>query len=297
LRILAKPSKDETPGWEVSVYLGGACFAKSLTLSDPFTKVVEDECRWYLEDYLTKTPFEKGRADIATESLNSYADSLFDQLRLSRVWRRLTGPRSPQNKFLEIDIIEDAEDPNAVSSDTVHRLHWEVLEYPRLWKNIDLKTTVRRIIPQKETSTLSIKCVESWSRGVPAVNILLSVSRRLIRGGAEEVDPNSVLESMQTLKRDLETRNALFRLNIEVVRPGSFKALQKHLDKRSKRRCSGDIHIVHFDVHGRIGLGSEKGQEKATTAAFPYFESTRDDARGTPAPTRAIASHAVWNTP
>lgn len=132
---------------------------------------------------------------------------------------------------------------------------------------------------------------------MPAVNILLSVSRRLIRGGAEEVDPNSVLESMQTLKRDLETRNALFRLNIEVVRPGSFKALQKHLDKRSKRRCNGDIHIVHFDVHGRIGLGSEKGQEKATTAAFPYFESTRDDARGTPAPTRNIASHAVWNTP
>ncbi|PMD38652.1 hypothetical protein L207DRAFT_634679 [Hyaloscypha variabilis F] len=289
LRILAKPSKAETPGWEVSVYLGGACFAKSLTLSDPFTKVDEDECRWYLEDYLTKTPFEKSRADIAAESLNSYADSLFDQLRLSRVWRRLAGPRSPKNKFLEIDIIEDTEDLNAVSFDTVHRLHWEVLEYPRLWKNINLKTAVRRIIPQKETSTLSIKRVESWSRGVPAVNILLVVSRRLIRGGAEEVDPNQVLKSMQTLKRDLETRSALFRLNIEVVRPGSFKALQKHLDERSRRRYNGDIHIVHFDVHGRVGLRSEKGQEKATKTAFLYFQSTRDDARGTLAPTRAGA--------
>jgi hypothetical protein len=33
--------------------------------------------------------------------------------------------------------------------------------------------------------------------------------------------------------RDLETRGASFRLNIEVVRPGSFKASQKHLDEKS----------------------------------------------------------------
>jgi hypothetical protein len=287
LRILVQPPKAGSLGWEVSVYLGGACFAKNITLSDPFTKAEEDECRWYLEDYLTKTPFEKARAEIAAESLNSYADSLFDQLRLSRVWRRLSGPSSPKNKVLEIDIVESAEDSTAVSSDTVHRLHWEVLEYPRLWKNVNVRTTVRRIISQEETPAFSIRRVESWSQGVPAVTILLVISRRLLRGGGEEVDPNLVFHSMQTLKKDLETRGAAFRLNIEIVRPGSFKALKKHLDERSKRHRNGDIHIVHFDVHGRVGLRSEKGEAKATTAAFLYFQSGKGD--GTLAPTRAGA--------
>jgi hypothetical protein len=289
LRILAEASKTDVPGWGVAVYLGGACFAKNITLSDPFTNVEEDECRWYLEDYLTKSPFEKGRAELAVESLNSYADSLFEQLHLSRVWRRLSDKTNHSNKVLEIDIVEDTKDSSSVSSDTIHRLHWEVLEWPRLWKNIRLQTLVRRIIPQNEATNLTINRVESWSRGVPSVNVLLVISRRLINQGADEVDPNLALQSLQTLQKDLETREAPFRLNIEIVRPGSFKALKRHLEERSERQHSGHVHIVHFDVHGRVGLRSEKGEDKAITAAFLYFQSGKGDGRLSPTRAGSVA--------
>ncbi|PMD34336.1 hypothetical protein L207DRAFT_570941 [Hyaloscypha variabilis F] len=287
LRIFVEPSKIASPGWEVAVFLGGACFARKIALSDPFTKTEEDECRWYLEDYLTKSPFEKGRADVVVESLESYANNLFNQLCLSRVWRRLSGPASPKHKILEIDVVENAENSTEISSSTIHRLHWEVLESPRLWKNLNIRTVVRRVIPQNGTSISPIKRVESWTRGVPAVNILLVISRKLIRQGSEEVDPGLVFHSLQTLKRDLESRGSAFCLNIEVVRPGSFKALKQHLENKARYERNGDIHIVHFDVHGRVGLRSEKGEDKATTAAFLYFQSGRGD--GKLAPTRAGA--------
>jgi hypothetical protein len=221
----------------------------------------EDKCRWYLEDYLNKLPYERGRADIAAESLNSYANSLFAQLYLRRICTWISGRTSSSHKLLEVDVIKDSQDSNAVSSGTVHRLHWEVLEYPRLWTTANLRTTIRRNISQRETLNLSIKRVESWSQGVPAVNILLVISRRLDGKGREEVDPSLVLHSMQTLKRDLESRGAIFRLNIEIVRPGSFEALEKHLDKRSKHRRNGDIHIVHFDVHGQAGRRVRKAKK------------------------------------
>jgi hypothetical protein len=56
-----------------------------------------------------------------------------------------------------------------------------------------------------------------------------------------EVDPGLVLHSLQILKRDLEARAAPFRLSIEVVRPGSFQALKKHLGESSRRQKEGDI--------------------------------------------------------
>jgi hypothetical protein len=116
-----EPSKIASSGWEVAVFLGGACFARKIALSDLFTTTEEDECRWYLEDYLTKSPFDKGRADVVLESLDSHANNLFNQLCLSQIWRRLSGPASPEHKILEIDIVENAENSTEISSSTIHQ--------------------------------------------------------------------------------------------------------------------------------------------------------------------------------
>lgn len=80
-----------------------------------------------------------------------------------------------------------------------------------------------------------------------------------------EVDPGLVLHSLQILKRDLEARAAPFRLSIEVVRPGSFQALKKHLGESSRRQKEGDIQIVHFDMHG--------GVVERTGPGFSYMEA------------------------
>jgi tetratricopeptide (TPR) repeat protein len=56
------------------------------------------------------------------------------------------------------------------------------------------------------------------------------------------------------------------------VRPGTFAALQRHLEETERKRYPGYFHIVHFDVHGQVGL--RKGV--AAWAAFLYFASARD---------------------
>jgi hypothetical protein len=291
LKILAKPTNAASSGWEVAVYLGGACFARKIELSDPFSRAEEEECRWFLEDYLRKSPYEKARAEVVAESLQAYADSLFEQLHLRRVLRRLAGPTHPSHKVLEIDIVENADNSNAIPSDTIHRFHWELLELPRLWKSLKMRATVRRVIPQKDITTLSIKRVESRSRGVPAVNVLLVIARKLVQNAKthDDIDPNQVYHSLQTIKQDLEARGAPFRLNIEIVRPGSFIALKKHLDERSKLRRDGDIHIVHFDVHGRVGLPKVKGDNKVTKTAFLYFASRTIDFETSPVRAGTVA--------
>ena len=43
-------------------------------------------------------------------------------------------------------------------------------------------------------------------------------------------------------------RNSKLRVNIELLRPGTYEALERHLESKG----SGYYHIVHFDVHGAL---------------------------------------------
>jgi hypothetical protein len=97
----------------------------------------------------------------------------------------------------------------------------------------------------------------------------------------DDVDPNLAFQGLRTIKRNLDIERSSFKLNIEIVRPGTFAALQKHLEDTSGIRGRGYFHIVHFDLHGQVGL--RKGQ--STKAAFLYFASTSHPDKL--APTRA----------
>ena len=54
----------------------------------------------------------------------------------------------------------------------------------------------------------------------------------------------------RTISRPLveAIRNAKLRVNIELLRPGTYEALERHLESKG----SGYYHIVHFDVHGGL---------------------------------------------
>jgi hypothetical protein len=87
-------------------------------------------------------------------------------------------------------VIEE-EDIAAVSVDTVHRLHWEVLETPSLWGKLNLQVIVRRIIPRGDSSGLSVQRIHSWSRSAPSLNILLVVARDTRKNAATYDDVRS----------------------------------------------------------------------------------------------------------
>jgi len=67
LQILAKASTSS--GWTVDISLDGTPLADNLPLLDPFDEMDEAEYRWYLEKYLSKSPFEISRADDVVETL------------------------------------------------------------------------------------------------------------------------------------------------------------------------------------------------------------------------------------
>lgn len=135
---------------------------------------------------------------------------MFDQLQLQQVVSALSEAASAEQRVLEIDIVEDTENAPSVSTDTVHRLHWELLETASLWATLDIRVIVRRVIPQEHDFEASIKRIDSWSGSVTSLNILLVVARDTRKNATtyEDVDPNLAFQSLWGIKRDLEIRGS-----------------------------------------------------------------------------------------
>jgi hypothetical protein len=62
--------------WNVDVRLDGRVIKQNVAIKNPFTLDEERRCRWYLEQYLTVSPFDIEKSKCATEDLQRYAYSL-----------------------------------------------------------------------------------------------------------------------------------------------------------------------------------------------------------------------------
>lgn len=284
--------------WKIDIYMNGNLFAENIHIVDPFNEDDEEECRWYIEDYLRESPFEQSRADAVVESLDYYGQNLFDQLQLDRLFTSLIYKDNLRDQdLLNIDVEERLiADP----AHTIHRLHWETLEWPKLWAELGLQVVVRRLLPAFNAGISSIKRLDSWSRGIPVLQILLVVARYMDRNEPNshlgsnqsqygDADTDQVYRSLKAIKFDLEGRRASFRINIEIVRPGTFSALKKHLEEKSTKHPNGYFHIVHFDLHGRIGLTSK---DRLKTAFLDFSSALRP---GKLAPQRARSVAKLLN--
>ncbi len=81
-------------------------------------------------------------------------------------------------------------------------------------------------------------------RSSPVINLLIVTARP---SGIRDV-------GYRTISRPLveALRNANLRVQVEILRPGTYKALENHLRDVTAKHGEGYYHVIHFDVHGAV---------------------------------------------
>lgn len=118
-----------------------------------------------------------------------------------------------------------------------HALHWEALKDPALPEPLSVHATMVRqnLVPQ---------VVPASMHSSPTINVLVVTARP---SGKHDV-------GYRTISRPLvdELRRAQLRVQIDILRPGTYKALEQHLRAITTKHGVGYYHMLHFDVHGGL---------------------------------------------
>src|SRR5260370_38607210 len=85
---------------------------------------------------------------------------------------------------------------------------------------------------------------EASVRPSPTINLLIVTARP---SGRSDV-------GYRTISRPLveALRQANLPVQIDILRPGTYKALEKHLRQASAQRQEGYYQVIHFDLHGSV---------------------------------------------
>jgi tetratricopeptide (TPR) repeat protein len=202
-----------------------------ITVTDPCTGS-DDEKRleWYYEQHL-RFPFTD---DVlfkqVAASIAAYGETLFRQVftQNPKVFVHYSNALQAGLSTLRLEI---------VGGHRFHALHWEALRDPDLARPLALEATLVRKM-QVEQSLPAVL------RPSPTLNLLVVTARPNVE--------NDV--SYRTITRPLVEAlgRAQLRVQIDIVRPGSYKALQHHLEDTRTRHGAGYYHVIHFDLHGAL---------------------------------------------
>jgi hypothetical protein len=268
IKIAASPAisgADERLHWTVDTYANEKPINQGLFLHDPLDKEGTSLCRWYLEQYLQKEPYSTSKARKAASALEGYGQRLVDQLQLSDLI-------FDDDQKLEIEI-EDCSVSSSGPRSSVHQLYWEFLEDERIWTVPMLSICVQRSIGTTSQHPSTTDTISSWPYGSSSrqrINILLVTARDLTSGSTlyGEISPSVASNILWNVKSRLDLARSPVDLNVEVVRPGTFNALKRHLEHR-RRQGQDYFQIVHFDVHGKVG--TRKNAPASSKFSFLYF--------------------------
>ncbi|HEY9696122.1 MAG TPA: tetratricopeptide repeat protein [Trichocoleus sp.] len=204
-----------------------------ITITSPFDKQEELELEWYFEEWLRFPFVNKVKAERAKQQIKTYGNRLFEQVFKSNF--DIYGEyRNLRNQLSQVQI----EIENITSA--FQALHWEAMQDPE-WPS---PLAVNCIMLRKAVKPALGRANVASS---PVINLLVVTARP-----DEEEDVG-----YRTISRPLveAIKNSQLRVNIELLRPGTYEALSRHLDGKE-----GHYHIIHFDVHGAV-LSYERLQQ------------------------------------
>jgi hypothetical protein len=288
VRINAKSetlSLEECIAWSIEIYIDGESVVENETLHDPYDDEDRGQCQWYLEKYICKSPFSMDSAREVAKSLQRYSKHLIQELHLNEL---ITPRLRPDNGQMKVCIEITEGKATTSTTNTIHQLHWELLEDPGLWEIQDVQVTVQRVFNSPRSGNLSPtpNPIASWRRAnsaVTSVNILLVVARRTTDSDLySEVDPTLASNILLKSRKMLQNLNPTARLKVEIVRPGTFEALQNHLSRSERIHGPGYYHVVHLDMHGQVGLRNGHVQK----FGFLYFSHPETEGLKACTPTR-----------
>ncbi len=227
-----------------------------ITVNDPFSEEEEKRLGWYFEEHLTFPFTDKVKFAEAGASVAQYGEKLFDQVFADR---RAYARYADLRGGLDSLVIEIAGEPE------FHALHWEALKDPDLPRALSLDAVfIRR---NRAPQTIGAAGAPS-----PTINVLVVTARP---GGAKDV-------AYRTISRPLVEAlgQANLRVKIDLLRPGTYRALTEHLEATRDARGAGYYHVIHFDCHGALLKYDEfDAFERALVDKFSYQSATFQSAR------------------
>jgi hypothetical protein len=237
-----------------------------ITIRDSFSEEEERWLGWYFEQYL-KFPFiEDVRARQAAASITTYGEALFNQVFADR--QAYACYYDCRQVGLERVQVEIAGEP------PFHALHWEALKDPDLSLPLAIQASMVR-------QNLRPPPVDIMQRPSPTINLLVVAARPFgKRDASYRAISRPLVEALQ---------QAHMPVQVELLRPGTYRALENHLREITARYGAGYYHIIHFDVHGALlsypevavmeevrGYGRPKIQPYEGERAFLFLESEQD---------------------
>jgi tetratricopeptide (TPR) repeat protein len=201
-----------------------------ITIRDPFSKEEEERLEWYFEEHLRFPFIDQMKAQKAAISAIAYGEGLFAQIFASNT-QILSAYRTATKAGLHSTQIE------IVGQPSFHSLHWETLKDPEISQPLALQATVVR---KSKVSQALLATVHSS----PTINLLIVTARPY---GRRDIGYRTISRPLvESLRQDS------LPVEIDILRPGTYKALEQHLRATTELHGIGYYHVIHFDVHGAI---------------------------------------------
>ncbi|HBE27197.1 MAG TPA: Tfp pilus assembly protein PilF [Ktedonobacter sp.] len=200
-----------------------------ITISNPFSDEEEQELEWYFEEHLEFPFTNKVRAQNAARSITTYGENLFKQVFGDNdVYAEYRALLIGGLSGLQIEI---------EGSPTFHALHWEAIKDPRFEQPLALQAVMIR-------KNLHPQALPASARPSPTINLLIVTARPSVERDV----------GYRTISRPLveSLRNANLAVQVDILRPGTYKALENHLRVTTEQHGEGYYHVIHFDVHGAV---------------------------------------------
>ncbi|MGH8002984.1 MAG: CHAT domain-containing protein, partial [Brasilonema sp.] len=222
-----------------------------VTITNPFTFKEEKELEWYFEEWLEFPFSDTTIAERTAASIKKYGENLFNQVFTDRdaysQYQRLRKGHNP----LQIEIIGKTPEFQA--------LHWESLWEPGYPRPLAVDCVMVRKSIKRAGKQANIP--ES-----PVINLLVVTARP-----NEEQDvgyrtiSRSALCAAAKLSLIEAIENSQLAVNVDLLRPGTYEALARHLEEKG----TGFYHIIHFDTHGAL-MRYENIQKEETANPYAY---------------------------
>ena len=227
------------------------------TINNPCTNEQASDLEWYFKKYPHISDDEdqenEKKAKSIAASIKECGIQLFEQVFCNRTLTR----RYDQEKRASIQCIE------IIGSPAFHSLPWETLHDPDESQPLALDIP---IIRQYTSATKVLNVRQS-----PIINLLIVTARP---HRENDIDYRAISRPLVN-----SLRQASLRVNINILRPGTYRALKNHLSECQ----NGYYHIIHLDVHGAL-----EGNK-----SFVYLDSAEPENRAAPIEATQLAQLLV----
>ena len=197
-----------------------------LTITEPFTPKQEGELEWYFERWINRPFLNQVKAGRAAGSVKDYGENLFKQI-FKADFDAYGEYKNLRGQLSQVEIVIESRTPE------FQAFHWEAMLDPDMPRPLSVQAvmvrkTVKRVAVQGEVDIS------------PVINVLVVTARP-----KEDEDIG-----YRTTSRPLiaAIANSPIPVNVDLLRPGTYEALVKHLEAKG----AGFYHILHFDGHGSL---------------------------------------------